>query len=81
MGREKDRIHHLHAKVWDAENYASYEDHKSKEDELLRNEISKEHAHCAVNCGDIERDVGALQKAKIAPTPKSLSRSGSCSRE
>ena len=49
---------------------ASYEEHKSKADELSKNEISKGYVQRAVNFGDIEQDVGALQLAKIAGVVK-----------
>ena len=68
--REKDRIRHLHAKVWGADNYASYEEHKLKSDEILKNDISKGYVQWAMNREDIEQDVGPLQLAKIAVVVK-----------
>ena len=41
VGREQDRIRYLHAKVWGAENYASYEDpHGAQADKRTEGEIS-----------------------------------------
>ena len=70
VGREKDRIRYLHAKVWGTDNYASYDEHKVKADELLKNEISKGYVQWAANRGDIEKDVGPLHLAKIAVVVK-----------
>ena len=57
-------IRYLHAKVWGGDNYASYDEHKVKADELLKNEISKGYVQWAANRGDIEKDVGPLHLAK-----------------
>ena len=71
VGREKDRIRYLHANVWDVENYACYEEHKSKADELSRNEISKGFVQWAVNRRNIVQDVVALQLA-VFPRVKDI---------
>ena len=77
--REKDRIRYLHAKVWDTENYASHAEHKARADEVLKNEIAK---GWAVNCQEIEEEVGTLELAKIAvataQTPRSRLKRGLC---
>ena len=70
LGREKDRIRYLHAKVWDNENCASYAEHKVKADEVLKNEIAKGYVQWADNRQEIEQDVVPLELAKIAVVVK-----------
>ena len=66
VGREKDRIRYLHAKVWGTENYASYTEHRAQADEVLQNEIAKGYVQWTANRQEIENDVGTLEFAKIA---------------
>ena len=70
VGRERDRIRYLHAKVWRTENYASYAEHKAKADGVLKNDIAKWYVQWAVNRQEIEQDVGTLELAKIAVVVK-----------
>ena len=66
VGREADRLRYLKAKVWDAENYSSYQEHKEKADKVLQTEIDKGYVQWAPSRVELEREVGTLHLAKMA---------------
>ena len=66
MGREKDRLQYVEAKVWDTKNYSSCQEHKEKADKVFQNKINKGYVQWAASRDVIEQDVGTLQLAKIA---------------
>ena len=70
VGRETDRLRYLNAKVWDAENYSSYHEHKEKADKVLQTEIDKGYVQWAPSRDELEREVGTLQLAKMAVVVK-----------
>ena len=41
VGREKDRLRYVNAKVWDSQNYSSYHEHKEQADKVLQTEINE----------------------------------------
>ena len=70
VGREKDRLQYVEAKVWDTKNYSSYQEHKEKADKVFQNEIDKGYVQWAASRDVLEQDVGTLQLAKIAVVVK-----------
>ena len=70
VGREADRLRYLNAKVWDAEKYSSYQEHKEKADKVLQTEIDKGHVQWAPSRVELEREVGTLHLAKMAVVVK-----------
>ena len=66
VGREKDRLRYVEAKVWDTKNYSSYKEHKEKADKVFQDEIDKGYVQWAASRDELEQDVGTLQLAKIA---------------
>ena len=66
VGREKDRLRYVNAKVWDSQNYSSYHEHKEQADKVLQNEINKGFVQWSASRDELEHEVGALQLAKIA---------------
>ena len=65
MGREKDRLQHVEAKVWDTKNCSSYQEHEEKADKVFQNEIDKGCVQWAVCRDVVEQDVGTLQWQKL----------------
>ena len=45
VGEEKHRACCLHAKVWRTTDRVSYDEHKTKVDEVLQQEVRKGHVH------------------------------------
>ena len=70
VGKEKDRVRHLHAKVWGSTNYASYDELKDVADELLQKEVRNGYVQWCANRAELEKEVGALHLAKIAVVVK-----------
>ena len=70
VGREADRLRYLNAKVWDAENYSSYQEHKEKADKVLQTEIDEGYVQWAPSRVELEREVGSLHLAKMAVVVK-----------
>ena len=66
VGREKDRLRYVNAKVWDSQNYSSYHEHKEQADKVLQTEINKGYVQWSASRDELEHEVGTLQLAKIA---------------
>ena len=52
VGRKKDRLQYVEAKVWDTKNYSSYQEHK-----VFQNEIDKGYVQLAASRDVLEQDV------------------------
>ena len=65
LGKERDRIRYLNAKLWGSVNYSSYEEHQVRADEILQAEVRKGYVEWAPTREELERQVGPLQLAKI----------------
>ena len=66
IGKERDRIRYLNAKIWGSDNYSSYQEHRERADEVLQAEVRKGYVQWAATREELERQVGSLQLAKIA---------------